>query len=107
VEYDEYRVERPENRLLKTAIDKVYSYATNPQLLRALNRLQALFEPIPEVDNIDIAFRQIHLDRHMQHYEKALNWAKLILQGNSPHCMQGHTEAISLCFLWKPYLKPL
>lgn len=98
VEYDEYRVERPENRLLKTAIDKVYSYATNPQLLRALNRLQALFEPIPKVDNIDIAFRQIHLDRHMQHYEKALNWAKLILQGNSPHCMQGHTEAISLLF---------
>ena len=107
VEYDDYRVARPDNRLLKTAIDKVYSYATNPQLLQALNRLQALFEPIPKVDNIDIAFRQIHLDRHMQHYEKALNWAKLILQGNSPHCMQGHTEAILSCSLWKPYLKPL
>lgn len=98
VEYDEYRVERPENRLLKTAIDKVYSYTSHPQLLQALNRLQALFEPIPKVDNIDIAFRQVHLDRHMQHYEKSLNWAKLILQGNSPHCMQGHAEAISLLF---------
>ena len=98
VEYDEYRVERPENRLLKTAIDKVYGYTNNPSLLQTLSRLQALFDPIPKVDNIDIAWRQVHLDRHMQHYEIALNWAKLILQGNSPHCMQGHTEAISLLF---------
>lgn len=98
VEYDEYRVERPENRLLKTAIDKVYGYTNNPSLLQALGKLQSLFDPIPMVDNIDIAFRQVHLDRHMQHYEAALSWAKLILQGNSPHCMQGHAEAISLLF---------
>ncbi|CAM6998224.1 restriction endonuclease [Klebsiella michiganensis] len=98
VEYDEYRIERPENRLLKTAIDKVYGYTTNPLLLQALNRLQELFDTIPKVDNVDIAFRQVHLDRHMQYYELPLNWAKLILQGNSPHCMQGHAEAISLLF---------
>ncbi|WEJ82948.1 McrC family protein [Kluyvera intermedia] len=98
VEYDEYRVERPENRLLKTAIDKVYGYTNNPSLLQALGKLQSLFDPMPKVDNVDIAFRQVHLDRHMQHYEVALSWAKLILQGNSPHCMQGHAEAISLLF---------
>jgi len=98
VEYDEYRVERPENRLLKTAIENVYGYTRNPVLLQALSRLQALFEPIPEVHNVEIAFKQVRLDRHMQHYTKALEWARLILRGESPHCMQGNTDAISLLF---------
>ncbi|HAT1612692.1 TPA: restriction endonuclease [Raoultella planticola] len=98
VEYDEYRVERLENRLLKTAIDKVYGYTSSPALLQKLNRLQALFEPIPGIGNIDMAFRQVHLDRHMQHYSPALEWAKLILKGHSPLCLQGHSQAISLLF---------
>lgn len=98
VEYDEYRVERPENRLLKTAIEKVYSYTNNPILLQSLSRLQALFEPIPEVHNVEIAFKQIRLDRNMAYYNNALEWARLILTGQSPHCMQGNAEALSLLF---------
>lgn len=98
VEYDEYRIERLENRLLKTAIDKVYGYTSSPALLQKLNRLQALFEPIPGIGNVDMAFRQVHLDRHMQHYSPALEWARLILKGHSPRCMQGHSQAISLLF---------
>ena len=98
VEYDEYRTERPENCLLKMAIEKVYSYTHNPTLLQELNRLRIFFEPIPPLPNIDLAFRQIRLDRHMQHYESALEWAKLILLGNAPHCMQGNANAISLLF---------
>jgi 5-methylcytosine-specific restriction endonuclease McrBC regulatory subunit McrC len=34
----------------------------------------------------------------MHHYEQALDWAKLILLGESPHCMQGQANAISLLF---------
>lgn len=98
VEFDEYRVERPENRLLKTALEKVYGYTSNPVLLQALSRLQTLFEPIPEVHNVEIAFKQVRLDRHMQHYTRALEWAGLILRGQSPHCMQGNADAISQLF---------
>lgn len=98
VEYDEYRVERPENRLLKTAIEKVYGYTSNPGILQALSRLQALFESIPEVHDVEITFKQVRLDRHMQHYKNALEWAALILRGESPHCMQGNADAISLLF---------
>lgn len=98
VEYDEYRVERPENRLLKSAIDKVYGYTSNPQLLQQLSRLRALFEDIPPIDHVETAFQQIHLDRHMQHYQHPLAWARLILTGSAPHCMQGNADAISLLF---------
>ena len=89
---------RPENRILKTAIEKVYSYTHSPMLLQELGRLQSLFEPIPAISDIDVDFTQVRVDRHMRHYENALDWAKLILQGNSPHCMRGHAEAVSLLF---------
>ncbi|EQC4447880.1 5-methylcytosine restriction system specificity protein McrC, partial [Escherichia coli] len=45
-----------------------------------------------------IAFEQLHFDRHMHHYEQALAWAKMILLGDSPHCMYGDVYAFSLLF---------
>ncbi|CQR79055.1 McrC family protein [Enterobacter hormaechei] len=98
VEYDEYSVDRPENRILKTAIDTVSRLTRNPQLIQQLRPLQSAFEGIPPVVDTAHAFDLVRLDRHMHHYEQALEWAKLILHGESPLCMQGHADAISLLF---------
>ncbi|ASM24340.1 McrC family protein [Serratia marcescens] len=98
VEFDDYSAERLENRILKTAIDKIRRQISNPQLLLQVNSLQVHFEDIAPVGDARIAFDQVHLDRHMRHYELALAWARLILMGQSPHCMQGDANAISLLF---------
>lgn len=98
VEFDEYSAERPENRILKTAIDKVHRQISNPQLLLQINSLKAYFHDIAPVSDVRIAFDNVRLDRHMHHYEHALAWAQLILLGQSPHCMQGDANAISLLF---------
>jgi len=98
VEFDEYSADRPENRILKTAIDKIYRQVSNPQLLLQINSLKMYFDDITPVGDVSVAFGQVRLDRHMNHYEHALAWAKLILLGQSPHCMQGDANAISLLF---------
>lgn len=98
VEFDDYSSERPENRILKTAIDKIRRQISNPQLLLQVNSLQVHFDDITPVGDVRIAFDQVRLDRHMRHYELALAWARLILMGQSPHCMQGDANAISLLF---------
>lgn len=98
VEFDKYSVERLENRILKTAIDKIRLQISNPQLLLQVNSLQLHFDDIAPIGDVRIAFDQILLDRHMLHYEHALAWAQLILLGLSPHCMQGDANAISLLF---------
>jgi len=98
VEFDDYSTERPENRILKTAIDKIRRQISNPQLLIQVNSLQVHFDDIAPVGDVRIAFGEVHLDRHMRHYELALAWARLILMGQSPHCMQGDANAISLLF---------
>ncbi|MFJ5469138.1 McrC family protein [Pectobacterium carotovorum] len=98
VEFDDYSAERPENRILKTAINKIRSQISNPQLLLQVNALLVNFNDIAPVGEVRIAFNQLRLDRHMRHYELALAWARLILMGQSPHCMQGDANAISLLF---------
>ncbi|YCI28764.1 McrC family protein [Erwinia sp. PK3-005] len=98
VEYDEYSLERPENRILKTALDKIRRQTSNSQLLIQLNSLQEHFDNITPVGDLRVAFEHVHLDRHMHHYEHALAWARLILLGQCPHCMQGDANAISLLF---------
>ncbi|UCB32248.1 McrBC 5-methylcytosine restriction system component [Duffyella gerundensis] len=98
VEFDDYSAERPENRILRTAIDKIRRQISNPQLLLQVNSLQVHFDDIAPVGDFRIAFNQVCLDRHMRHYELALAWARLILMGQSPHCMQGDANAISLLF---------
>ncbi|HGY2266622.1 McrC family protein [Morganella morganii] len=98
VEYDEYRVERMENRILKTAVEKVYDEVYSPQLRLGLRKFRDLFEAVPMISDPAIAFRSLVPDRHMQHYALPLEWAKLILSGNSPHCMSGNAEAVSLLF---------
>ncbi|EJD6671046.1 McrC family protein [Providencia rettgeri] len=98
VEYDEYRVERIENRILKTAVEKVYNEVHNPQLRIELRKLCELFESVPMIRDLETAFRNVVPDRHMQHYVLPLEWAKLILSGNSPHCMSGNADAVSMLF---------
>ncbi len=98
VEYDEYSIERLENRILKTAIVKVSRLTRNAQLIRQLQPLLTAFDSIPPITDAEFAFNQIRLDRDMHYYEQTLDWAKLILQGESPHCMKGQANAISLLF---------
>ncbi|EBK2214786.1 restriction endonuclease, partial [Salmonella enterica subsp. enterica serovar Schwarzengrund] len=74
--------------------DEVYS----PQLRLGLRKFRDLFEAVPMISDPAIAFRSLVPDRHMQHYALPLEWAKLILSGNSPHCMSGNAEAVSLLF---------
>ncbi len=44
VEFDDYSAKRPENRILRTAIDKIRRQISNPQLLLQVNSLQAHFD---------------------------------------------------------------
>ncbi|EHZ2751334.1 MULTISPECIES: McrC family protein [Vibrio] len=98
VEYDEYLINRPANRLIKTALQKLTRYvmlASNQKLLR---ELQFAFVEVPESKFIKQDINAVKLDRGMLDYHVPLAWAKLILDGFSPLSMKGDHGAISLLF---------
>ncbi|NOH63459.1 McrC family protein [Vibrio sp. RE88] len=98
VEFDEYLLNRPANRLVKTALLKLGQYtrlATNQKLLR---ELQFAFADVPNCKSVKQDINDLKLDRGMNDYHQPLEWAKLILDGFSPLSMRGHSSALSLLF---------
>lgn len=97
-EHDEFTTDRPENRLLKTALHQlasISSTSSNQQLAREL--LFAMGD-VPVSTRIAEDFRRVHLDRGMGAYHVALAWAKLVLDHMSPLTAMGKHEATSLLF---------
>jgi len=98
VEYDEFLQDRPVNRLLHAALQKVASYTRSARNQKLLRELTFVFNDIPISRNHKQDFAQIKLDRGMSYYESPLAWARLILESFSPLTMKGKSSALSLLF---------
>lgn len=97
-EYDEFLTDRPENRLLRAALQRVLNLSgslANQQLAR---ELQFVFADVPASVQPRIDFQRVRLDRGMGYYADALAWARLILDDESPLIGMGGHRAPSLLF---------
>ena len=97
-EFDEYRHDRPANRLLKSALLSVSRYSHDANNQKWLRELLFYFDDVPASCAVKQDFSQLHLDRSMAHYKPALAWARLILNDLSPASMKGKADAPSLLF---------
>lgn len=98
VDHDEYCPDRPENRLLRTALGRALAI-TGSHTHQALARELCLnFSDIPESRDIPGDMRRIRIDRGMEYYNDALAWARLLLQDLAPDTEFGKLSAPSLLF---------
>lgn len=97
-EYDEFSPNRPENRLLHSALRGVLSMSASPAHQRLARELYFVFAGIPESVHINRDFQRVRLDRGMAYYTDALAWARLILEEQSPLTGVGAHQAPSLLF---------
>ena len=97
-EYEEFTIDTPMNRLIKSALAKVKNIKeeTNINLLNyeeivvTANRLYRHFEFIPEYNKSDF---RVKIDRNTKYYEQALVGAKNILQYIGASVQYGDTKA--------------
>lgn len=97
-EFDEYSPNRPENRLLHAALRCALAWTSSQVNQQLARELCFVFGDIPASAQHDADFARIRLDRGMAHYDGALAWARLILQGESPLTGSGAHHAPSLLF---------
>jgi 5-methylcytosine-specific restriction enzyme subunit McrC len=97
-EHDEYSPNRPENRLVASALRNVLKYSRSAENQKLARELSFVFNDIPDSPNVESDFQKIRLDRGMGYYEAALDWASLVLTGKSPLTGSGKNAAISLLF---------
>jgi 5-methylcytosine-specific restriction enzyme subunit McrC len=98
IECDEYRANRPANRLIKTTLAKVASVAKSANNQRLARELGFVFEEVPTSNDIRTDFQKIKTGRGMSYYQNVLAWCRLLLNGHGPTASTGDFNTLSLLY---------
>lgn len=98
IRHDLFLPDRPENRLLKTALMRVCKLTQHPNTWRLAHELAGILSEVPASKNTRDDFQQWRNDRLMAHYQPVHPWCELVLGQHMPLAMQGNTQGISLLF---------
>ena len=97
-QFDEFSVNRPENRLLHAALRRVLEWTRAQAHQQLARELRFVFAEVPESMQPRLDFQRVRLERDMGYYADALAWARLILNEESPLTGAGEHRAPSLLF---------
>lgn len=98
IEYEIFSVNRPENRLIKTAIELLRKFCSSRRSQKDLQTLLAAFENVDLSSDHALDFAKIASDRNMSEYGKILQWCKVFLNHNSYTPFKGSGVAYALLF---------
>ena len=98
VEYDEFTVDRAENRLLKTALAYLYKSTRSAKNKTDLKTLLACFEGVEESPDYKKDLSMCKNDRNTSDYKNALIWCGVFLAGKSFTSFSGTNIAYALLF---------
>lgn len=98
VRYDEYQVNRPENRLIKSTLLKLQNITSSVENSKTIRQLLTSFEMLPPSINFDKDFSQIVIDRNTKDYEMLMQWSKVFLKNKSFTTFSGTENARALLF---------
>jgi 5-methylcytosine-specific restriction enzyme subunit McrC len=96
--YEDFNINRPENRLIKSTLRFLRNTTNDARNRQNATRLLTFFDGVEYSTNIDSDFSKCFLDRSMSHYSKALSWCRVLLKGNSFTAFAGNEVAIALLF---------
>ena len=98
IEHDVYEVNRPENRLIKTALEVVCRKTKHPGNWKLAQELRLMTGEIPRSYQVAQDFKQWQSGRLLALYEKIKPWTELILGEYMPVSTHGITRGMSLLF---------
>ena len=98
VSFDEYSLNRPENRLIKATLMKLQKLSGDLQNQKELRQQLTMFEQISPSENYDVDFSKVKSDRSMSDYDQLIQWSKVFLKDKSFSVFSGTTEARALLF---------
>jgi 5-methylcytosine-specific restriction enzyme subunit McrC len=98
VGYDEFSVNRPENRLIKTTLIKLQKISTSATNVKEIRQVLQSFEMVESSTNYTNDFSRVIIDRNTKDYEMLMRWSKVFLLNQSFTTFSGNTTARALLF---------
>jgi 5-methylcytosine-specific restriction enzyme subunit McrC len=98
VGYDEYQVNRAENRLVKATLLKLQKITASAENSKQIRQLLTSFELVEPSVNYDKDFSKVIIDRNTKDYEMLMRWSKVFLKNKSFTTFSGTESARALMF---------
>lgn len=98
IEHDVYEVNRPENRLIKTALEVVCKKTKHASNWKLAQELRLMTGEIPKSLNVKQDFKQWQSGRLLAQYSEIKLWTELILGEYMPVSTHGNWRGMSLLF---------
>ncbi|WP_107687254.1 McrC family protein [Campylobacter concisus] len=96
--YQEFSIDRAENRLIKSTLEFLYRRSKSSRIQRLIREYLFIFDEISSSSDINADFSRLKLNRQTKHYEQALLWSKIFLQNKSFSPYRGSDVAFALLF---------
>ena len=96
--YDEYQVNRPENKLIKSTLLKLLRITKDSGNSKAIRMLLYSFELVDESVNYEKDFCSVSFTRDMKDYELLMMWSKVFLMNKSFTTFSGNKTGKALLF---------
>lgn len=98
VKYDDYMVNRPENRIIKSTLLKLHGITRSAENKKVIRRLLTTFELVSPSDNYQRDFARIVIDRNTKDYDMLIRWSRVFLSDKSFTTFSGNHHARALLF---------
>ena len=98
VRYDEYLLDRAENRLVKSTLLKLLGITESSENQKEIRQLLTAFELINPSVNYQKDFSQVIIDRNTKDYDVLMRWSRVFLLNKSFSTFSGSQNARALLF---------
>lgn len=98
VTFDEYSVNRPENRIIKSTLIKLMKKSSSEKNVREIRQLLSSFEQVDVSYNYDDDFLHVGTGRSIKTYENILTWSKIFLYDKNFSVFSGKTKSKAILF---------
>ncbi|MFF3024576.1 McrC family protein [Gottfriedia sp. NPDC057948] len=96
--YDEFGINRPENRLIKSTLLKLQKLSTSAANIKEIRHLLTNLEMVKPSTNYTKDFSKVVIDRNTKDYEMLMQWSKVFLINQSFTTFSGNTTSRALLF---------
>lgn len=98
VGYEEFLMNRPENKLVKSTLEKLQKITTSAENSKEIRQLLTAFELVESSINYQKDFSKVVIDRSTKDYEILMQWSKVFLMNKSFTTFSGNTTSRALLF---------
>ena len=96
VEYDEYQVNRVENRLIKSTLLKLQKMSSSSENMKEIRQLLTAFDMVETSLNYQKDFSKVIIDKNTKKYETLMEWSKVFLTNKSFTTFSGESSSKAL-----------